>query len=153
MSKVVVADSSCLIALSKIGKLNILHILFGEITIPQAVYDEVIIKGEGYPYAINAAECLWMKTQQVENQLAVQTLRTMLGRGESETIILATQIDADYLILDDKKARIHAQALSLPVIGTVAVVQKAVEKNIISDFPSILKELATAGFRYKIKEI
>ena len=47
MSKIVVADSSCLISLSRIGKLAVLHELFGEIIIPEAVYYEVVIRAEG----------------------------------------------------------------------------------------------------------
>jgi uncharacterized protein len=49
MSKIVIADSSCLIALSKIGELELLKRLFSHIFIPQAVYQEVAIRGEGRP--------------------------------------------------------------------------------------------------------
>jgi predicted nucleic acid-binding protein len=49
MSKIVIADSSCLIALSKIGELGLLERLFSHIFIPQAVYQEVVIRGEGRP--------------------------------------------------------------------------------------------------------
>ena len=47
MSKFVVADSSCLISLSRIGKLEVLHELFGGIIIPEAVYYEVVVRGAG----------------------------------------------------------------------------------------------------------
>jgi len=49
MSKVVIADSSCLIGLSKIGKLQILHDLFGTVLIPEKVYQEVVVSGRGRP--------------------------------------------------------------------------------------------------------
>jgi predicted nucleic acid-binding protein len=150
MSKVVIADSPCLIALSRIGRLGILQALFGNVLIPPAVHDEVVIKGEGQPGAKDVAACSWIKIQNVKNQLAVRALRSALGPGESEAIILAAEMNADFLILDDKKARIQAQELLLPVIGTVAVIQKAVDKHLASDLPSILKELASAGFRYKV---
>ena len=47
MYKVVIADSSSLIALSKIGELEILHDLFENIFIPKAVYVEVVVQGKG----------------------------------------------------------------------------------------------------------
>ena len=151
MSKVVIADSSCLIALSKIGRLNILQELFGEIIIPPSVYDEVFEKGAGQAGVKELADCHWIKVQTVENHLAVRALRAFLGPGESEAIILAVEKKADFIILDDKKARLQAQDLSLPVIGTVAVIKKAVEKKIIPDFSKILKELSDAGFWFRLK--
>ncbi len=51
MSEIVVADSSCLIALARSGQLDVLRVLFSQIIIPAAVYDEVVIQGAGAPGA------------------------------------------------------------------------------------------------------
>jgi predicted nucleic acid-binding protein len=151
MSNVVIADSSCLIALSKIGKLFILNKLFGDVIIPNAVYHEVVVEGLQQTGAKEVSESSWIKIRTVQNELAVRTLRSILGPGESEAIILAVETSADFIVLDDKKARNQATELSLPVIGTIAVLKKAVEKGIITDFSSILDELASVGFRYKFQ--
>jgi predicted nucleic acid-binding protein len=148
MSDVVVSDSSCLIALSKIGHLEILQKLFGNIVIPAAVYREVVIQGAGKPGAGEVAQAEWIKSFEVQDRLAVRTLKLTLGEGESEAIVLASEQQAKFLVLDDWKARQMALGLSLPVIGTVAVLGKAVEKGFLSDLTSLLDQLCDHGFRF-----
>ena len=88
MSKIVVADSSCLIALSRIGKIVILHELFDDVLIPHAVYHEVVEMGEGRPGVEEIKGMPWIKLEEVQDQLAVKALMLTLGRGESEAMIL-----------------------------------------------------------------
>ncbi len=148
MSKIIVADSSCLIALSKIGELNILKQLFSHIFIPKAVYTEVAIRGEGRPGSKEVISAHWIKTQQVKDELAVNALRLQLGAGESEAIVLAAETNADFIILDDWHARQAALELKLPIIGTVAVLTKAAEKGYLRDLETTLKSLKLAGFHF-----
>jgi hypothetical protein len=44
---IVVCDSSPLISLAAIGQFSLLHRLYGTLVIPQAVYDEVVVRGAG----------------------------------------------------------------------------------------------------------
>lgn len=148
MSKFVVADSSCLISLSRIGKLDVLHELFGGIIIPEAVYYEVVVRGAGRIGAEEVKKAKWIKKQKVQNALAVGAFKVNLGAGESEAIALASERKADFLILDDFKARQTAEELSLEVIGTVAVLQKAEEKGIIDNLQSVLQNLRDVGFYF-----
>jgi predicted nucleic acid-binding protein len=67
MCKVIVADSSCLIGLSKIGRLEILHDLFGAVLIPQKVYQEVVVSGKGRPGAEEVNNASWIETRAVQN--------------------------------------------------------------------------------------
>lgn len=53
-----------------------------------------------------------------------------------------------FIILDDWNARQTAAGLSLPLIGTVAILKKAVEKGLLADFESEIEKLRRAGFRY-----
>lgn len=148
MSKIVIADSSCFIGLSKIGQLKILPQLFGKIVIPEAVYYEVVIRGSGKAGAEEVKNADWIENQKVKNELAVRAFRINLGFGESEVIALANECQADFIILDDWKARQTAEELELPVIGTIAILQKAVEKGILKDLPFVLEKLRNAGFRF-----
>ncbi len=150
MSKLVIADSTCLIGLSRIGKLDILRDLFGTITIPDAVFYEVVTLGKGRPGAIDVKKAEWIAKLTVKNRLAVSAFKFNLGAGESEAIALASENETDYIILDDRKARDIATGLSLSVIGTVAVLNKAAQKRIIKDFQKVLKDLKNAGFHYEI---
>jgi uncharacterized protein len=148
MSKVVVADSTCLIGLSRVGQLDILRQLFGTILIPPAVFHEVVVLGAGRPGASEVDSAEWIQTRSVMDQFAVSTLRLSLGVGESEAIVLASEQEVDFIILDDWQARQAALGLSLPVIGTAAVLAKAEEKGLISDWASIIEELRNTGFYY-----
>jgi len=148
VSKTVVADSSCLIGLSRIGKLAVLHELFGGIIVPEAVYYEVVIRGEGRVGAEEVKQAKWIKQQKVKNALAVRAFKVNLGAGESEAIALASEIKADFLILDDYKARQTAEELSLEVIGTVALLHKAEEKGLIDNMQTVLQDLRNAGFYF-----
>ena len=142
MSKIVIADSSCLIGLSKIGQLNILPQLFGKIIIPaEAVYYEVVIRGSVKAGAEEVKNADWIENQKVKNELAVRAFRINLGFGESEVIALANECQADFIRLDLCQARQTAEELELPVIGTIAILQKAIEKGIIENLPTVLENL------------
>ena len=148
MSKVVIADSSCLIGLSKVGQLDLLRQLFSQVLIPKAVYHEVVVRGVNRPGASEVATAGWIEVCEITDQLALRTLELTLGVGESESIILASEKSADFLILDDWKARQIALGLNLPVVGTVAILNKAAEKVLLVDLPIVLENLKLAGFRF-----
>ncbi len=151
MSKVVIADSSCLIGLSKISQLDLLRQLFGQVLIPKAVYHEVVVRGVNRPGASEVAAAGWIEVCEIKDQLALRTLKLTLGVGESEAIILASEKSADFLILDDWKARQIALGLDLPVVGTFAILSKAAEKGLLADLPMVLESLRLAGFRFLLK--
>jgi uncharacterized protein len=150
VSKTVVADSTCLIGLSRTGRLNLLRELFQNILIPPAVYDEVVTSGHGRPGAGEVAAADWIATCNPKDHLAVDSLKITLGAGESEAMVIAREQNADFIILDDWHARQTALRLSLPVIGTIAVLAKAEEKGLISDLNSALQELRQVGFYFSV---
>ncbi|XCN74088.1 MAG: DUF3368 domain-containing protein [Candidatus Electrothrix aestuarii] len=150
MSKIVIADSSCLIGLCKINKLFVLEKIFENILIPEAVYHEVVIKGKGRQGAEEVKNSDWIEQRKIMNTLAVKALRIGLGPGESEAIILADECKADFLILDDLKARQTAEELGLTVVGTVALLKKAWEKDLIESFEDTLTDLSNVGFRFSV---
>jgi len=151
MYKVVIADSSCLIALSKIGELEVLHALFENIFIPKAVYVEVVVQGKGRAGSEEIKNAKWIKVETVKNKLAVKALQINLGEGESEAITLAIEKGADLIILDDFKARQTAEELSLTFVGTLAILQKAKSKGLIKNIEKTLDDLRKAGFRFSFK--
>ena len=98
---ILVIDASSLITLARIGRLHLLHDLAESLCIPEAVYDEVVIKGEGRPASKEIAQVTWISREQVRDQLAVARLRANVERGEAEAIVLAGELRADFVILDD----------------------------------------------------
>ncbi|MFO7875929.1 MAG: DUF3368 domain-containing protein [Desulfovermiculus sp.] len=102
----VVSNSSILIGLSSIGKLNILHTRFPQGTIvPEAVWEEVVEAGRGLPGADEVGQAKWIFNQQVQNKVFSLSLQAFLDRGEAEVIALSQEISADILLLDEKSAR------------------------------------------------
>ncbi len=132
----VVSNTSPLIGLSNIGKLKILHDVFGKVVVPPAVQREF---GEELPE--------WITVKAPENKPLVQALLESLGDGESEAIALAIEVNADFLILDDLKARKIARKLGLRVIGTAGLLLLAKKRGVINEVKPLLMELVEKGFR------
>ena len=132
---VTVCNSSCLIVLNAIGRIDLLQQLLGAITIPPAV---VVEYGSPLPG--------WITVESVRNPATVKSLELQLGPGESEAITLAGELSADRVILDDKKARRIARQLNLPVTGTVALMIQAKQRGLIESLSNVLDELTAGGF-------
>ena len=147
----VVSNSGPLIALATIGKFDLLKNLFGQIYIPQAVYDEVVVYGEGEPGAKETKEAEWIETLQVEDRLAVNLLREEMDAGESEAIVLAQELDAAYVLIDEAVARRKARLIGLRMTGTLGILLMAKEVGLIPAVRPVLDELRRTEFRISSK--
>ncbi len=134
----VVCNTSPLILLAKIHRLELLSQLYGEVVIPASVLEEVEAKpGE-------EARQVQTLLQSQKFRLRKATERTLdglppdLGAGEREAVALALEIAADLVILDDQQGRRVAREKGLSVIGTLGILIEARERGII---PSVRREL------------
>jgi predicted nucleic acid-binding protein len=143
----VICNSAVLIALSRIGYLWLLKNLFNSIIIPQAVYDEVVIKGSGKPGANDVDEALWIKVAKVYDVDNVDKLTSIIHQGEAEAIQLAEEMGADLLILDDSSARQIAKFKGINVVGTLAILRQSKENELIPALKPVLDKLKSMGFR------
>ncbi len=146
-NRVVISDSSLLIHLSQIGCLNILKELFGKILIPPAVYREVVIDGLERPGSREVKEASWIKVVEVRNVHLKRILQLSLDEGEAETIVLALEINADRVLLDDREARLQAKRLGLRVTGTLGVLLRAKKLGLVGGLKEELNKLREFGFR------
>lgn len=117
----VVSDASPLINLARIGELDLLHRLYGDLLIPDAVWREVVIKGAGQPGAEEVRAVSWIKTRDVVNEHLVRALRQDLDAGEAEAIALALEVEADLLLMDERLGRDTAQHLGVRYMGLIGV--------------------------------
>ena len=146
---IAVSDSSPLIALAKIGKLDILKELFGEIVIPEAVWYEVAVKGKGKPGAEDVRKAEWIKIREVEDRLSVEVLKSEIEVGEAEAIVLAKELNADLLIIDENIPRVIAESIGLRVAGSLAIIYIAKKRGLIKeDLDDIFRELKAKGIRF-----
>ncbi len=135
----IVCDSSTIIALERINHLWLLGTLAEEILIPPAVNKEIKTKK-----VINLPECFRIK--EAKNKLYIRQHKKNLHIGEVEAVALAREVKADFVILDDKKARRLAEKEGLKVSGLLALLILAKEKGIIKRVKPIVDELQSHGF-------
>ncbi|MCC9076836.1 DUF3368 domain-containing protein [Litorilinea aerophila] len=145
---IVVSDASILINLARIGELDLLQKLYGQITIPDAVWQEVVVDGGDQPGAEDIRTAIWIRRMAITNRHLVQALRQDLDPGESEAIALALEIGADLLLMDERLGRESARYFDLRYIGLVGALVEAKHRGIITKIRPYLDALRDrAGFR------
>lgn len=143
----VVSNAGPLIALAKVGRLELLKSLYGEIYIPHGVRKEVVASGGERPGAKEVHEASWIHVIAVEDTEAIDVLRQRLDLGESEVIVLATQIEADLLLIDEWRGRRVAEARGLPKVGTLGTLVVAKKRGLLTAVMPIVDTLRDLDFR------
>ncbi|MCT7994229.1 DUF3368 domain-containing protein [Laspinema olomoucense] len=132
MSAAVITDSGCLIALGRIGRLEILP----------ALYDQILIPPVEREFGVFLP---WLRVEIPADSGVVDTLKMLVDPGESEAIALAYERGFT-IILDDKKARSIARNMGISMIGTVGILIKAKQAGQITELKPVLDELQRNGF-------
>ncbi|CEP67109.1 Protein of unknown function DUF3368 [Moorella glycerini] len=148
----VIADTSMLIALSHLRQLDLVKKLWSKVFIPETVYEEVLQGGSGatgVQEVENAVKAGWLIVHKVQSNREVAFLTTVLGPGEAEVLVLGNELNADLLLIDEKKARRIAIQAGFEVLGVLGVINLAVSKNLIDrkEVPAIVDTLKNKGFR------
>lgn len=133
MNEAVVTDSTCLIGLERIARLELLPQLFDRIVAPPEVSREF---GRTFP---------WLNVERPGDQTLVSALKLLVDDGEAEAIALARE-HSRRLILDDREARKVAQKIGVRVIGTIGILVIARQRKIIPSLAPILGELERNQF-------
>lgn len=145
MQKIIISDTSCLIALERIDQLKILNDIFPKVVTTREVRDE---------FGRNLPE--WIDIVPVKNRSLQNHLEDKLDLGESSAIALALELENSVLIIDEKKGRSVARSYKIPIIGTLKVLIIAKKRGVI---PSVKEQILTLdqhGFRFSsavIKEV
>jgi predicted nucleic acid-binding protein len=138
---IVVSDTSPVLNLARIGRLQLLALLYRQVLIPSAVYDELTAPKSDLPTAIDLASQPWLIVATANDQKRVQELREDLDRGEAEAIVLAIERRADLLLVDERRGRRAASAAGLTVTGLLGVVARAKQAGLIDLAKPVLDEL------------
>ena len=138
---IVIADSSALVALSICECLPLLDALFGEVKVPQEVYDEVCIAGK--PESQILSVYLEGKIYKVDAGDFIEKSNG-LGKGELAAISLYKQLSADLLLIDDAKARKVAYLNNLEVMGSLGVLLLAKQKGLITVIKPCINRLRSS---------
>jgi predicted nucleic acid-binding protein len=142
---IVVADTSPLNYLIRLGKADILPIMYGRVLAPEAVLKE--LRHPDAPTLVHTwavAPPSWLEVRQVLQ--FDSSLSTELGAGEREAISLALEVHAHLLLIDERAGRQQAEERHIEVAGTLAVLLRAATLGLV-DFPAAIQQIKQLGFR------
>ena len=146
---IVVSNSSPLITLARIGRLDLLRQLFGRIQIAGEVHEEVVVRGAGRPAAEAVQGADWIEIHPPADPRELAGLRTRhaLGAGELATVLLARVLSAELAIIDERSARRLAQAQGVAVMGCVGLLERGHRRGFVSDLRAAYTQLLAHGIR------
>lgn len=144
----VISNSSPIIALTAIERINLLQQHFGHILIPPAVEQETLAGELKSDFIISRT---WIDVIEVQSREKVNSLRTHIDLGEAEAIILAEEQEADVLILDDRAGRNAAKDRNFNVIGTLGILLLSKYEDGIDSVRQCIQELEKNKFRVSDK--
>ncbi len=133
MKEAVVTDSTCLIALERLGQLDLLPSLFEPIYAPREVAREF-----GLPL-------FWLKVVDLTDPVRVVFLSASVDAGEAEAIVLAQELGLK-VVLDDLRARRLAHRFEVKVIGTLGILVRAKRQGLLERLEPLLDQLEGIGF-------
>ena len=137
---VVIADTSCFILLDKIGEIQLLKKIFSSIITTQTIAAEF---GKPLP--------AWVKVIPVKKSSYQTLLELEVDAGEASAFALSVDYKSYLLIIDDLKARKLADKLLLNYTGTLGILLKAKELNILPSVKSLLMKIQLTNFRFSQK--
>lgn len=143
----IVVNSSPLIALGKLGRLDLLMKCFSKTVVPKSVYDEVLLKKESAE-AVALKKAVEEKWATVESSTISAILATKnIGQGEKEAISLAAKHKI-LLLIDDDTAKAYASTFGVEAHGTLYAIYLSCMKKIISkeEAGNFVKAMMEAGF-------
>ncbi len=141
---IIVSDTSSISNLLQVGLIELLHQLYGEITITPAVERELYAIDE-QGAAIEQLE--WIKIIAPTNQKLILSLLEDLDLGESESIALALEYDAEYLIIDEYQGRLIADQYGIKIIGILGILIQAKQIGLLPNVKEPIENLRNIGFR------
>lgn len=151
----IVTNSTPIISLSILGKLDLLNELFEEVYVPNAVYEEIVNSNSTQSYGRNELEHQikngnFVKVE-IKNQTLINTLYGKLHEGELEVIVGAKELDLNYVLIDERTARNMAKTFLLRPIGTVGILILAKKKGKIDKVKPHLDKLIANGIFLSVK--
>ena len=132
-----VADTGPIIAFARMGRLDLLRQVVGELLIPNGVYEELVVKGKGRPGATEVEHGGWIHRKAIADQAALVQLPPDLHSGEREAIILAQELKAQLLIDEDRGRRISS-ARGVEPVGSLWILAEAKRLGLIDRAKPIL---------------
>ena len=143
----VIADAGPIFSLAIINELELLNQLFDEIKISKAVWEEISLDNTTKFYK----RIDHFFKPKITSIKGFNELTFVMDYGESESVILYRELNADFLLVDDKKARNIAENFGIKCIGTLGILSVAKNKGIIKELKPIFEKLIRNNRYYSLK--
>lgn len=143
---IVVSDTSPITYLLQINHIHLLPQLFHSVVVPVRVYEELCEIEEQKAW-LNSAAATWIEVKQVSDKDLVQQFNVILDSGESEAIVLAKELKAEIILIDEWKGRTIAIEQGLAVTGIMGVLLEAKNQSLISAVKPAIDNLIQKSFR------
>lgn len=149
---IVVSDTSPITNLAAVGLLELLNQLYNRVIIPQAVYDEMVALGYSVPGTVEVQTMPWFVVRSVSDRQQVNELQRDLDLGEAEAIVLALELDADLLLIDEKRGRELASILRInKITGLLGILLEAKKNQLIPEIKPIMDWLISQN-KFRISD-
>lgn len=139
----VVSNTTPIISLLKIGRLDLLQEIYGSVIVPEEVYVEVE-QGKTKFYYADLSTLKWLEIRSLKDRNALNYFAN-LDAGEAAVIILATELAADLVIIDETLGRNQAKQSGLKVTGTIGILIKAKKRKLIPKVMPLISDLQAKG--------
>ena len=139
-----VIDTSPLILLARISRLDLLLTLRRRLVVPVPVLEEIRAKGDQDPIVRELEHARYLE-EVPALPISEQTRRWDLGSGESSVLAWATEHPGTLALLDDMEARRCAESLGISLLGTAGLVLLAKRRGSIPAALPVLRELIAGG--------
>lgn len=147
---IIISDTSVITNLAAIEHIQLLHQLYDRIFIPEAVYQELTDINPPVPGTLEAQTFTWIERRTVCDRQLVQQLQTgaKLDLGESEAIALAWELNADLLLIDERRGRAEANRRGIRIVGLLGILVEAKHSSLLAKVKPLMNALIdTSEFR------
>jgi uncharacterized protein len=141
-----ISNTGPIIALCSIDRLEILRGIFEEVVLPETVHDEIMQGGKNFIGLGCYRKAMWIKVQSLESPID-PLLCTLLDKGEASVIHLFQEKGADFVLIDERKARkIAREIYGMHVVGSARILLEAKHRGLISNVREPLEGMRSAGY-------
>jgi predicted nucleic acid-binding protein len=145
-TRVVIVNTTPIIALALIEQLDLLPRLYGRVVIPPAVQTEVLQGGAQGIGVTEIQTANWIRVIALTDPRRADSLPD-LDRGEAQVIALAQELRADLVVIDERLARKYARRLKLKLTGTLGVLLRAKQVGFVQAIKPLVEQLVQGGIR------
>mgnify|MGYP000232908060 CR=1 FL=1 len=140
---VVVSDTSPIRALAFLGQISLLETLFGTVVVPPAVAEELRNPARRGPgeLPLDLSMHRFIEVRAPADRARVAQLENELDRGESEALVLAEEIGAQAVLMDESAGRTVAERMGLVPLGTVGILLRGKRAGLLTELRPFLDRL------------